>query len=56
VAGVAPTDLAAAKQWLDRIEKLLGQGRRDEALEEWKTFKSVYPGYPVPGATREKLE
>ena len=56
LAGAAPTDGAAAKQWLDRIEKLLEQGRRDEALEEWKTFKSVNPGYPVPAATREKLE
>ena len=56
LAQPAPEALAAAREWLDRIEKLLEQGRKAEAVEEWKQFRAAYPGYPVPGTTREKLE
>ncbi len=56
LAQPAPEALAAAREWLDRIEKLLEQGRQAEAVEEWKQFRAAYPGFPVPGTTREKLE
>jgi hypothetical protein len=58
VAPAAPAPVAQAepRAWLERIEKLLEQGRRDEALREWKAFRAAYPAYPVPGTTRERLE
>jgi hypothetical protein len=52
----APVAQVEARAWLERIEKLLEQGRRDEALREWKAFRAAYPAYPVPGTTRERLE
>ena len=51
-----PAGPLAERQWLDRIEKLLAQGRHAEAVADWKAFREVYPNYPVPQATREKLE
>jgi hypothetical protein len=47
---------AAARAWLDRIETLLGEGRRAEAAASWAKFREKYPEYPVPDATRAKLE
>ena len=52
----APARLMAESAWLDRIEKLLEQGRKAEAVADWKAFREAYPAYPVPDATRAKLE
>ena len=51
-----PSGVMAEREWLDRIEKLLAQGRQLDAVAEWKAFREVYPNYPVPDATRSKLE
>ena len=52
----APVGVMAERAWLDRIEKLLEQGRKAEAVADWKAFREVYPNYPVPDATRAKLD
>jgi hypothetical protein len=38
-----------------RIEQLLKEGRRDEALAEWERLRAAYPDYPVPDKLREAL-
>jgi hypothetical protein len=45
-----------APAWLDRIEKLLADGRQAEAEAQWKAFRLAHPDYPVTDATRAKLE
>ena len=55
-AAATPVGQMTESEWLDRIEKLLAQGRHAEAVADWKAFREVYPNYPVPQATREKLE
>jgi hypothetical protein len=52
----APVTPVAARDWLDRIEKLLAQGRKSEAVTDWKAFRAAYPEYPVPDATKSQLE
>ena len=52
----APVGVMAEHEWLDRIKKLLAQGRQTEAVADWKAFREVYPNYPVPEETRSKLE
>ena len=37
-----------AKAWLLKIEDLLKQNERPEALAEWRKFRAIYPDYPVP--------
>ena len=49
-------DAVAPGPWLDWIEKLLEQGNKTEAVEQWTAFRAAHPDYPVPAATREKLE
>lgn len=38
-----------------RIEQLLKDGKRDEALEEWERLRAAWPDYPVPVKLREAL-
>lgn len=38
-----------------RIEQLLKEGKRDEALAEWERLRAAYPDYPVPDKLREAL-
>ncbi len=52
----APATPVAARDWLDRIEKLLAQGRKSEAVTDWKAFRAAYPEYPVPDTTKSQLE
>ncbi|MRV73956.1 hypothetical protein GJ700_19800 [Duganella sp. FT92W] len=40
---------------LARIEQLLKEGRRDEALAELDRLRTAYPDYPVPEKLREAL-
>jgi hypothetical protein len=40
---------------LARIEQLLKEGKRDEALAEWNRLRAIYPDYPVPDKVREAL-
>ena len=46
----------SAQERLERIEKLLADGMTAQAVAEWKSFRVAYPDYPVPDATRAKLE
>lgn len=39
-----------------RIEQLLSDGKRAEALAEWERLRAAYPDYPVPDKLRETLE
>lgn len=39
-----------------RIEQLLRDGKRAEALAEWERLRAAYPGYPAPDKLREALE
>ncbi len=38
-----------------RIERLLKEGKRDEAQAEWERLRTTFPDYPVPAALREAL-
>lgn len=40
---------------LARIEQLLKEGKRDEALAEWERLRTAYPDYPVPEKLRDAL-
>lgn len=40
---------------LARIEQLLKEGKRTEALAEWDRLRAAYPDYPVPDQLREAL-
>ncbi len=51
-----PNPQLTARAWLDRIENALAEGRRDEAVADWKAFRKAHPAYPVPDTTRSKLE
>lgn len=37
-----------AQAWLERIDELIKQDKRDEALRSWDDFRKQYPNYPVP--------
>lgn len=56
----APAQPAAPKEapqaWFERIEKLLKDGKRKEALEEWQKFQATHPAFVVPAATLKELE
>lgn len=56
----APAKPAARKEapqaWFERIEKLLKDGKRKEALEEWQKFQATHPAFVVPAATLKELE
>lgn len=41
---------------LARIEQLLKEGRRDEALAEWDRLRTAYPDYPLPEKLRDALK
>ncbi len=45
-----------AADWLAEIEAKLGTGKDAEVLAEWRRFRQVYPAYPVPQATEEKIK
>ena len=34
--------------WIEKIRKLLKQGKKDEATEELKAFRAAYPDYKLP--------
>ncbi len=55
-AAAAGDSQLTPRAWLDRIEQALAEGRRDEAVADWKTFRKAHPTYPVPDSTRSKLE
>ncbi|CAN5161630.1 hypothetical protein BH11PSE11_BH11PSE11_17670 [soil metagenome] len=44
-----------AASWLIRIEKLLKDDKRKEALEEWKKFRKAYPDYQVATPLRTQM-
>ena len=48
-----PADAAAAM--LERIEALLAAGNQQAAIAAWKELQRLHPAYPIPDATREKL-
>lgn len=56
----APAKPAAPKEapqaWFERIEKLLKDGKRKEALDEWQKFQVTHPAFVVPAATLKELE
>jgi hypothetical protein len=43
------------KAWLERIEKLLGDGASKEAVAEWAKFRAAFPDYQVPDTTTERI-
>lgn len=45
-----------AQTWLDRIDALITQDKRDEALRHWDEFRKVYPTYPVPEKLNAKIK
>lgn len=44
---LAPDD-SWAEAWLVKIERLLKENERPQALAEWQKFRAAYPDYPVP--------
>jgi hypothetical protein len=46
----------SASDWLQRIEKLLQEGKHKQALEEWRIFRMAWPHYPVAPATEKQIE
>lgn len=46
----------SASEWLQRLEKLLQEGKHKQALEEWRKFRLAWPNYPVAPATEKQIE
>ncbi|MDL2356907.1 MAG: hypothetical protein QFF03_16770 [Pseudomonadota bacterium] len=51
----APATAPDPKVWLATIDELLKAGLQRDTLEEWDKFRAVYPNYPVPADTTEKI-
>ncbi len=48
--------MAAPKDWLQTIDKLLKADRNKEALEEWKKFRLAYPDYTVNKSLQNQID
>jgi hypothetical protein len=56
VQGIVPAEYPKAREWLQKIDDLIRQGRNDEALRSWEDFRKAYPDYAVPEPLKEKLK
>ncbi|MDB5907192.1 MAG: hypothetical protein JWP34_1306 [Massilia sp.] len=54
-SGELPTQAPDPKTWLAAIDAMLEAGLQRDTLEEWDKFRAAWPDYPVPAATREKI-
>ena len=52
--GAVPLEGQAAARWLESIQALAKQNKIEEARQQLKDFRRVYPDYPVP-ETLQKL-
>lgn len=43
-----PVQIREPVRWIEDIEELLAQGRRDEAVDSLKAFRTEYPDYELP--------
>ena len=41
------------RAWLDDIERLLREGRREQAIAELERFRAAYPDHELPRALRD---
>lgn len=46
----------APAEWLAAIEAMLGEAKDAQALDEWNKFRKMYPDYPVPQTTEERIK
>lgn len=46
----------APQSWLTRIEKLLKEDKKKEALEEWNKFRKAYPEYSVRKELADQID
>lgn len=56
VAPEAPETLPGAHDWLQKIEQLLKKHRNKEALEEWRKFRAIYPGFVVDASLQKQID
>ena len=56
LAAVPPAQLPDAPDWLTKIEKLLKEKQHQEALEEWKKFRTTYPNFVVDKSLQKKID
>ncbi|MFZ6777126.1 hypothetical protein ACO0LD_09830 [Undibacterium sp. Ji83W] len=56
LAAVPPAQLPDAPDWLTKIEKLLKEKQNQEALEEWKKFRTTYPNFVVDKSLQKKID
>lgn len=52
---VVPSEPQAAERWLQSIQALVQQHKMDEARQQLKDFRRVYPDYPLPEALEKLL-
>ena len=46
----------APAEWLAEIEAMLGEAKDAQVLQEWGKFRKMYPDYPVPQTTEERIK
>ncbi len=56
LAAVPPAQLPDAPDWLTKIEKLLKEKQHQEALEEWRKFRTAYPNFVVNKSLQKKID
>lgn len=54
--GIVPAGDPKAGEWLLKIDELIRQGRKEEALKSWEDFRKAWPDYPVPEPLKEKIK
>ncbi len=53
--GASPSTIISPEVLLERIEKMLEEGRLEEVSAAWAALQRDYPDFPIPDTTREKL-
>lgn len=56
LAPLPPAQLPDAPDWLAKIEKLLKEKQHQEALEEWKKFRTTYPNFVVDKSLQKQID
>ncbi|PXX45175.1 hypothetical protein [Undibacterium pigrum] len=56
LAPLPPAPLPDAPDWLAKIEKLLKEKQHQEALEEWKKFRTTYPNFVVDKSLQKQID
>ncbi len=58
VAGssIRRAETGGAAAWLGRIDALLIEGKKAEALAEWEKFRAAHPDHAVPDALQAKIK